>query len=153
MSDIMFQDDNEMLHDVDFPDYFINKHHPDDYKLIRDYYIEKIYNTRTDHNRLILRICVKLGNVFFVPISFICDTGAPSYLYFNPVTYRLIAERILRDELGMEYLLINEKVFPIKNSPPAHHDVNIIGLRALNKFGFFMDEPETFDFLRLPNYI
>jgi hypothetical protein len=44
-----------MLQKADFPEYFVNKQHPDDFKPIKTNLIEMIYHHRTDHTRLFFK--------------------------------------------------------------------------------------------------
>ena len=77
---LLINDESVMLCEADFPDYFIDKHHPNDYKLRKDpIEYELIYHKRPDHNRCKIHISVKLSQTVFVLITFICDTI--SYLY------------------------------------------------------------------------
>ncbi len=79
--------------------------------------------------------------------SFVCDTGAPGGIYINSLTRRLIRDRIIDDDLGNQYIEIEEKKIVVKPSPSNHPDVNIIGLLGLLHFNFI-----SFEFDNLPNY-
>ena len=152
---MMTGDEEIMLQEADFPDYFIDKHHPDDYKPINKPLSELIYHVMPDHNRLILRICFKITDTMYIPVTFVCDTGAPSHIYVNSLTRRLIKTLILTDATGSQILKIGKDKIPMLLKPsPAHHpDVNIIGLLALLKFGITANEDDTFAFTRLPKYL
>lgn len=153
MSALMTQDESVMLCPADFPDYYVDMHHPDDYKLSNTYIDpEMIYHEMPDHNRCILRISIKIRNNIFTPVSFICDTGAPSYIYINTLTRRLIKEKILRDDAGTEFIYVNNRKMLVKPSPPAHPDTNIIGMMALNIFEFWI-RGGTFGFDNPPKYL
>lgn len=55
----MLNDEEEIipiLQDSDYPEYFENKCHPDDYNLSQEPINEQIYHDKLHHNRLILRI-------------------------------------------------------------------------------------------------
>ena len=149
---MLIEDETLALQEADFPSYFVKMHHPDDYIPINyPIEIEKIYHKRPDHNRLILRISVKISTSTFIPVCFICDTGAPNFVYINSITRRLIDSRILEDDAGTEYIYINNNKMVLKSSSSHHPDVNIIGLKGLDKFGLFVKNGE-FDFEDLPNY-
>lgn len=153
MTKRMIFDDEDflMLQEADFPDFFIDKHHPDDFiPNVSPMNIEKIFHRLSGHNKLILRISIQINNIF-IPFTFILDTGAPSYIYINSITRRLIKNRILDDELGNQFIYISGKKLSINPSPTNHSDVNIIGLLGLSHFGLILDK-DDFDFLRLPNY-
>ena len=146
------QDESIFLQAADFPDYFIDKHHPEDY-IMTELPIEKecIFNELVDHNRCILRISFKFKEGF-IPFTFICDTGAPSSIYLNDITRRMLITRLLKDDLGNLFLRINGKRMAVKPSPEPHSDTNIFGVLALRSFGFHFDEA-TFNFNNLPDYI
>lgn len=149
MTTLMITDDETvMLQVADFPDFFIDKHHPDDYVIskepVRDFYFHKM----PLHNRLILRMSVRLKNDIYIPFTFICDTGAPSYIYINDITRRLIKERITEDDVGNQFLYIHGKRLPVFPSS----DTNIIGLMALAYFGLYIQE-DSFGFMNLPEYL
>ena len=147
----MFEDETTILQPADFPDYYVDNHHPEDYISTKEPVQELIYHHMPDHNRLIVRMSFKISSKNFIPVTFICDTGAPSFIYINSVTRRLIKSIILKDEIDNEYLKINEKRMGIKPSPTNHPDVNIIGLRALSQFQLFLNADE-FSFNNLPDY-
>jgi len=71
-----------LLHDSDFPEHFKEMTHPDDYKEIPyPLPLQTIFHRKAYHSRLILRISWKVGEGRFVPMSFVCDTGAPGFFY------------------------------------------------------------------------
>jgi len=153
---LMFNDDEFciMLQDADFPLYFKNKVHPDDYKVFNQPITKLIYHLRTNHNRLILRLSFKISENEFVPVTFICDTGAPSFIYINERTRSLIEHSIMRDDMENEFIVIGEdkKRIPLGSSPSNHPDVNIIGIRLLSYLGLFLED-DRFGFSRLIPYI
>lgn len=69
----------------------------------------------------------------FVPVTFICDTGAPSSIYVNEITRRLLGNRILTSDMDTQYIVIDGKKYSVNTSPSHHPDSNIIGLVALLK--------------------
>lgn len=144
-------EDGVMLQIADFPEYFVNMHHPDDYKVTNKPVVELIYHQLIDHNRLILRISFKISEDMFIPITFICDTGVPGFIYINTLTRRLINSRIQQDILENNFVKVGEKYFQVKPSPSNHPDTNIIGLRMLSHLGLTVDI-DNFSFSRLPEY-
>lgn len=130
-------DDELLLHDDDFPKYYKNKEHPDDYLSFDSYAPQIIYHKKSHHNRLIFRVPWKINDKY-VPVSYVCDTGAPMYLYLNKKTRLLLDERIKTDELDYEYVEIeindNIRKIPVAETPMSHPDINIIGLCLLNIF-------------------
>ncbi len=142
-----------MLQDADFPDYFIHKAHPNDYKVIKNALpVELIYHHRPHHNQLLMRISFKINFLSYIPCTFICDTGAPMFIYINETMRKLIINRIELDAAENEVIVINGKTMTLGSSPSNHPDVNIIGLRALSYFGLILDS-DDFEFNRLPNYL
>lgn len=151
MSILMFEDESIMLQEADFPDYYINKNHPDDFKPMHVPICELIYHRLQNHNRLILRISVKISDGMFIPLTFICDTGAPTHIYISDLTRRLINSRIEDDDLGNQLITVNGKRMIVNKSPELHRDTNIIGLLALTRFQMFFKD-EGFGFNSLPEY-
>ena len=144
-------EDGVTLQVADFPDYFINQHHPDDYKMASKPICELIYHQLIDHNRLILRISFKIAEDIFFPVTFICDTSAPGFIYINSITRRLLSGRIQQDMLENNFIKVSDKFFQIKPSPSNHADTNILGLRMLSHLGISIDY-DTFSFSRLPEH-
>lgn len=87
----------------------------------------------------------------YIPVTFICDTGAPGFIYINSLTYRLLGKRILSDSLENEFIKIGDSHFHVKPSPANHPDTNILGLRILSVFGLHIND-ETFGFESLPQH-
>ena len=152
MSHGIFEDETILLHECDFPDYFENNQHPDDFKPRSSPITEYIFHRLTDHNRIYLRICVKITETMFIPLTFICDTCAPSHIYISALTRRLISSRINTDpDTGINFLNINSRNFVVKPSPGHHPEINMIGLLALEKFGLCFREGK-FILENLPEY-
>lgn len=153
----MIEDDDILLCDADYPDHYVHCHHPEDYKFFSTPIDKELtFHRLPDHNRLILRISFRVDDNMFLPVSFICDTGAPSYMYINSVTRRLIKNLIFNDDLGNQFLLIGGfKKMALKSSPAHrlyHPDTNIIGLLALAYFQMYIDG-DMFNFGNLPDYL
>ena len=147
------QDETVLLQECDFPDYFENKHHPDDFKPVREP-IEKecIFHELVDHNRCILRISFRLSTDTFIPLTFICDTGAPGYIYLNNISRQILNSKIIKDDLGSLFFRINGKRMGIKPSPQPRDDTNIMGVMALRFFGFYFGGG-SFGFTDMPDYL
>ena len=141
-----------LLHDSDFPDNFVNMAHPDDYEYtdvpIKDY----ICHMNGRHNRLILRISWKVkhssGKDKYIPMSFVCDTGATMFFYLstNAINALKAERRLSEDETGTLYVIIDTPSGSFKalieETPNIHAPANIIGLRMLLKLGIQMRERE-----------
>ena len=91
-------------------------------------FYELIYHRRTNHNR----ITIMINEYTFLHLTFICDTGAPSFIYISEFTKKCIKNRIKLDESENEIIIVNGKKMPLSNSPSNHPDVNILGIRALS---------------------
>jgi len=142
-----------MLHELDFPSTFTKKSHKDDYKIINYPIKELIYHRKNFHNRIFVRISIFLRNDVFVPVTFICDTGAPMFLYITELTRSLISERIEVDESENDFInIFGEKKMMVNSSPPLHSDTNVIGLRALSYFGLHLTGNDNFEFDNLPEW-
>lgn len=139
------------MKDADFPRNYINQKHPDDLNEFTEPVCELILHTKPYHNRLIMRMSFDIGGVY-IPVSFICDTGAPGSFYLSETT-RLsrIAEVIQRDELDNEFVRINGKAFSVSDSPGHHPYANIMGLKALLYFGLSIGDG-VFEFSNLPEH-
>lgn len=141
-----------MLQDADFPRNFVNQKHPDDYNEFTNPITEIILHRKTNHNRLILRISFLTDEGYYIPISFICDTGAPGCFYFSEASkLSKIGQLIKKDECENDYIKIGNKRFPVSETPSHHPYINIIGLRLLLHLGLCLSEQE-FYFTNLPEY-
>jgi hypothetical protein len=135
-----------LLQQSDFPDYYINMIHPNDYLPTTNTIIEKIFHKKKNHNLLLLRMSFKIYEKYYIPMTFVCDTGAPGFIYLSKKGKKLIEKKILTDELDNEYIVIgdNKKIL-ISDSPNNHSECNIIGLRLLQYFELKLTS-EGFDF-------
>lgn len=90
------------------------------------------------NNHLLVRCCWLKGDTEYVPMSFLCDTGAPMGLYLSTKALHLLRSigRVIEDETGKECVEIRQvgKV-SIEPAPPGYAPANIIGLRAIMKLG------------------
>jgi hypothetical protein len=130
-----------LLHDEDFPINYVDMTHPDDYKVTCSSNSEFIMHSRFGrHNRLIARVSWKISDNTYMPLSFVCDTGAPSHFYLSVNALNKLGEYNVfkTDERGTMYV----KVFKtptetflanIEETPHVHKNANIIGLKALQK--------------------
>lgn len=129
------------LHDEDFPENYVHMAHPGDYKEVQEFKPQFIVHSHFGrHNRLIARVAWMTGNGTMVPMSFVCDTGAPSHIYLSNEALRTLDSKglLLRDEKDTPYLKIHtnrDSVFPatIEETPQAHKRANILGLKSLKK--------------------
>jgi hypothetical protein len=135
-----------LLQDADFPDNYINMQHPDDYSVLKQPFIEYITNTYAHHYRLIIRACWKLSEDEYMPMSFVCDTGAPTALYLSEKAYKILSKhrRVLEDDAGNVYANIcGTGPAAVEPTPPGHAPANIIGLKLLLRLGLDLDPDKS----------
>lgn len=150
---MLMENDTIILYEADFPDYYVDKHHPEDYIPVSKPFTQLIYHDTNEHNRLILRITIKTSNNGYLPVSFICDTGATVGIYTNQLLHRLINHRIIKDnDSGRDYIIVGGNKITVKHTPPPHQDCNVIGLRALCIFGLVLNSNYSFGFINLPEF-
>lgn len=133
-----------LLTSADFPDDFKNFAHPDDYNVTnRPVTPEYICHSRFGrHNRLIFRISLGRNGSFF-SASFVCDTGAPKFLYACPQLLDLLQSLQaihIDDDTGVAWITIQGKKVPLDPTPQCHAPANIIGLRLLHRLGLCLRE-------------
>lgn len=106
-----------LLQNADFPDHYVDMQHPDDYSTVDRPFVEYITNSYAHHYRLIVRVCRKLGEREYLPMSFVCDTGAPTALYLSDKAYRMLSrhKRVLEDDAGNVYAVICETECLLQN--------------------------------------
>lgn len=145
-------DSELMLHAADYPRNFVNKMHPDDGRIFTSPISpETIFHKRIHHNRLLLRICIKIAKNKYIPFTFVCDTGAPQYLYLSERVREAISPRIITDDIN-EFIMYNGKRITIAGTPSNHDDCNIMGLMMLDILGLKVCAG-NFEFEYIPSYI
>jgi hypothetical protein len=149
-------DDELLLMNDDFPDYFIEKAHPTDYiSVSQPISIEYIYHKKQFHNRLIVRISWQISPHSYVPMSFVIDTGAPNGFYLSPKAFKCLQQRIHTDEMDNQYVIIQNtkehtKKLMVCPTPSNHCPANIIGLKTLMFLGLELNEDEKVSFPWIP---
>ena len=132
-----------LLRDADFPAYFVRMQHPQDYIVSSHPLAEYIAHTNDRHTRLIARISWKKGENEFVPMSFVCDTGAPMGFYLSEATRAALDSlgRVLEDDSnGQKYLVIpGIGSAAVEQTLPGHAPAKIMGLRVLRRVGLVLD--------------
>ena len=147
-----------LLQNADFPDHYVDMQHPDDYSTVDRPFVEYITNSYAHHYRLIVRVCWKISEKEYLPMSFVCDTGAPTALYLSNKGQRLLSKhkRVLEDDAGNVYAVICDTgAAAVEPTPPGHAPANIIGLKLLLKLGLDLDPDKSihssdFVFKRMP---
>jgi hypothetical protein len=141
-----------LLHDEDFPSCYRDMAHPNDYKVTTDVVREFIYHhKRNRHDRLIVRACWKVGDKKYVPMSFVCDTGAPSHLYLSPTAIEILENHRLIRQGELEIPYIELMIRPgqsfkaaFEETPSIHKNANIIGLKALKRLELHLSNESFF---------
>ena len=143
-----------LLHDEDFPEEYVHMAHPGDYKAVQEFKPQFIMHSHFGrHNRLIARVAWKTGNGTVLPMSFICNTGAPSHIYLSGDALRALdgAGLLLKDDEDMPYAKIHanrDSVFSaaIELTPQVHKSANILGLKSLKRLHLRLtDDGFSFD--------
>jgi hypothetical protein len=135
-----------LLHDEDFPNNYIDMAHPDDYKTVSHFNPQFIFHTHYGrHNRLIARAAWKTPDKKLIPMSFVCDTGAPSHIYLSTKALSILDENklLMKDERDTPYVKIhidNDNTFPatVEETPSVHKKANILGLKSLQKLHIYV---------------
>lgn len=135
-----------LLNDEDFPDNYIHMAHPDDYKEVPSFTPQFIIHSHFGrHNRLIVRAAWKVSNTTFIPMSFVCDTGAPSHIYLSNKALHTLQKNnlLLTDEKDVHFVRISinkQDKFSavIDETPYVHKNANILGLKCLKKLNMHL---------------
>ena len=134
-----------MLTEQDFPGHYVNMAHPQDYiARAEPLQPELFYNRRANHFRLLLRASLALPDKSFLPMTFVCDSGAPGGYFFSERAMKVLSrsdvERLKEDDLHNLYLQTEVGEFAVTDTPQRHHPANIVGLRVLEKYGLVISE-------------
>ena len=130
-----------LLHDKDFPEEFVHMAHPGDYKEVQEFKPQFIVHSHFGlRKRLIARVAWKTENRTMVPMSFVCNTGAPSHIYLSKDALRTLESKgLLRmDEEDTPYVEIHinrESMFSavVEETPEVYKSANILGLKSLRR--------------------
>ena len=127
-----------LYQETGFPDSFVGMQHPNDYTGVSKPFAEYIPHFSGRNSHLIVRMCWEKSEAEYVPMSFVCDTGAPMGLYLSSIALCLLRSigRVLEDESGCEYVEIRHVgKASIHPAPPGYAPANILGLRVIMKLG------------------
>ena len=95
------------------------------------------------HNRLFLRISVECS-AGFTSLTFVCDTGAPGYLYLSDraLGTEVMQSRFLEEEdTGIKYVVCKGRKIPYRRTPDSRQPANMMGLKLMYRFGLKLSEP------------
>jgi hypothetical protein len=134
----------------DFPSYFINRKHPQDYQLLDDPIDpECIYHVDGPHRRLFLRVSFKC-KAGFIPVTFLLDTCFPLWFRLSGEAADVLQLHsvvmsddywgwyFINDNLGADYQCQPERkreMIICDKTDTEYEPVNFIGLAALSKLG------------------
>lgn len=135
--------EDRLLTRYDFPDNYINFAHPQDYVASRTpIQKEMIFHHRDGrHARLLFRVSLQLDRDRFMPMTFVCDTGAARHFLFGSKALQVLHdERILKydSDLDQTYLEVFGRKAPVDPTPELHDPANKIGLRMLLRLGLVL---------------
>lgn len=135
------------LNPQDFPGHYVNMAHPQDYIAMSDpLQPELFYNL--NHFRLLLRASFALPDKSFLPMTFVCDSGAPGGYYFSERAITMLSrpdvQRLMRDDLHNMYLQTEVGKFAVTDTPQRRQPANVLGLRVLEKYGLIISASPKF---------
>jgi len=146
------QYDDIVLGVMDNPENFVNFLHNEDLQEVsvrQDLTI--IEHSLSGHHRTFIRLWLRLPNGNFLPVSFLCDSGAPGPLYLGKPTIDALKAKGLLVDGGNGYDIIRlsfangptDHAIPIQPTPPNHAPANIIGLPLIKKMRVHFDDVTT----------
>ena len=144
-----------LLRDADFPPYCVRMQHPADYLVSSSPVSEYITHTPGRHRRLIARISWQKSATEFIPMSFVCDTGAPMGFYLSETAREVLRSlgRIREEDRSGLFSLHVQGLgaTAVDDTPRGYCPANIMGLRILQRVGLVV-EPDcnSFVFVRPP---
>lgn len=126
-----------LLSNDDFPDDFVNMQHPDDFTVVSKPFVDYIPRFRCSNTRLIVRVCWRMSNTEFMPVSFVVDIGAPMGLYLSEKAYSELERvgRIRHDQFGRYAEIPGIGRAAVRLTPPGHVPANIVGLVLITELG------------------
>jgi hypothetical protein len=132
------------LWDRDFPIYFKNRKHPQDYQLLAaPIDPECIYHVNGAHRRLFLRVSFKCKGGF-IPVTFLLDTSWPLFFRISREAADVLKLHsvVMYDDVFGLYVNINlggsddaPEMIVCENTNKDYEPVNFMGLAALSKLG------------------
>jgi hypothetical protein len=133
-----------LLQDSDFPENYVRMAHPEDYKPTEaPLPVTCLLHQKIGHWRLILRVSFRLTDGKYLPMSFVCDTGAPYDFYFSDRAIQDLTTggRLKEDDIGNAYLdnVVGRKA-AVRETPYTHKPANILGLKMMLKLGIKLTE-------------
>lgn len=131
---------------------------------LEDYTVQKqpitpvlTYHCRGPHRRLLLRISWRCAEDKYIPMTFLCDTGAPLGIYLSERAVELLVDEDLLHEgdTGIVHVMLgaDQECFPaqVQDTPLNYGQSNLIGLPVLMKLGLTLS-PDGFAFKKQLNH-
>ena len=133
-----------MLSDGDFPDHYRQGLHPDGDLEARAAPVpaECIFHCGAlGHTRLLWRVGWRLPDGRTLPLTFVCDTGAPLALYLSRRAVQRFREHGLlgTDECGSSFVVLRGRRYRVAETPASHEPGNILGLPLRMDLGLRLD--------------
>ena len=158
---LMLETDNSteelLLVESDFPSSFHNMAHPNDFESVTSPFLDYITHSEDGHNRIIVRACFDDGDGKFIPMSFVCNTGAPHSFYLSERGSNLLKSlgRIKNDELDNSFIILPDGFkAKVQKTPQTHKNANIMGIRLLSHFRMKLTGDDLqFSFENWPGYL
>ena len=154
---LLSEDLSDVLEDLvlthyDFPYNYINFAHPQDYVISKEPIQKEMIYHHSDgrHTRLLLRVSLQLDRNRFMPMTFVCDTGATRHFLFGTKAVQVLkGEHILKHDpdLDQTYLVVFGRKAPVDPTPEKHNPANILGLRMLLRLGLVLINSPTEGFI------
>ena len=142
------------LSEKDFPKGYVDMAHPQDYEAVQEFTPQFIkHDYYGFHKKLIARVAFKASDGTVLPMSFICDTGAPGCVYLSPKAWRTLDSKglLLAAKItGNPYVEIRQdegRVFKAaaEDTLQPHFNANVLGIEALHKLNIRMTD-DAFSF-------
>lgn len=137
--------ENLILTDADFPEYFVNWAHPEDYILVENpFKPEYIYpNMRNKESTklLLMRACFELPeSKKFLPMTFVLHSGAPNSLYLSEQARSIFGKEGLLEVNSsmMHHIKVFGQKCEVEPFPYKDRGANLIGNPLLAAMGMQM---------------
>ncbi|KAJ7134368.1 hypothetical protein C8R44DRAFT_423280 [Mycena epipterygia] len=124
---------------TDFPPGWVSGQHPEDYQALAGPLTPLFFMTDApQHVRLWYRVSFKIRREgagegeYYMPMSFLVDTGAPASLYLG----KTARELLMPERLGKDHRMsIGGAELDVTDTPPNLQPANIVGLGLISRFG------------------
>ena len=162
-----------MLSRADFPEHFVDMHHPDDYNFFDSPIERHLIDHFRSNPRLLCRISFKvnapgscnlksasqycLRDAYkFVPMTFIVDTGSTNFVSLSMRAIAILSrhERLEEDDFGTKFIRTffggRRRVINIVDTEQRFEPANLIGLPLIRMLGLTYNATDAFFQADLP---